>query len=53
MSVLSTASSLDDVRADIFDEGDNLHELDAGAYTVETGYPDKQLISEKPFGCLL
>ena len=26
-------------RPDIFHEGGNLHELDAGAHTVETGYP--------------
>jgi hypothetical protein len=26
-------------RPDIFHEGGNLHELDARAHTVETGYP--------------
>jgi hypothetical protein len=26
-------------RSDIFHEGGNLHELDARAHTVETGYP--------------
>ena len=26
-------------RPDIFHEGGNLHELDAGAHTIETGHP--------------
>ena len=48
-SLVSSTTS----RLDIFHEGGNLHELDAGAHTVETAYPVEQLISEERFGGLL
>jgi hypothetical protein len=41
------------LRSGVFDQGQNLHELDGGPHAVETRYALEKGIGEKVSGCVL
>src|SRR5262245_53096221 len=52
-SFFSTSDPRRQSCPNVLHERGNLHELDARAYTVETGYSLEELIGEECFGCVL